>query len=80
MRSLWIPDLNDGRDYLSGYPHSVASVVSNDVVDYYSEKRCQRSGITACVGSETVQNGLDVAPQVAERDGQARPTFTDWQD
>src|ERR1019366_7513749 len=50
MRRLWVSDVGDGGDYISGYPDSFGSLVPGDVVGDHSEKRCQRLGTTAGVG------------------------------
>ena len=71
MRRVRSSDVGDCGDDFSGYADSFEVVVSRHVVGDDSEERGQRSGPSACVGSEAVPDRLDLAAQIAERHGQA---------
>ena len=61
VRELRTPTLRHGRDGLSGYAHSVDSLVPYDVVDDQPEKRDQCLGVAESVGTGQLSNGLDVS-------------------
>ena len=65
-------NLGDCGHDLSGHTHSPAIVVSSHVVGDDSEEWRQCCEATACPGFEAISNSLDMATEVAERDGQAR--------
>lgn len=61
MRGLPSPGLSDlGHDF-SGQPAASDSMVSGGVVGHQPEERCQRHGLTARVGLEELQDGMDLA-------------------
>ena len=79
VRWLWTPDLGDGGYDFSGYPNPFERVVPGDVVDHHTEERSQRLGVAACVGTEAIPDSLDMAAQIAKRDGQTGTRSAEWQ-
>ena len=79
VRRLRTPDLGDGGYDLSGHPHPFVLVVPGDVMDHHPEERRQRLGATAWIGPEAIPDSLDMAAQIAQRDGQAGTRFAGWQ-
>src|SRR5215831_10192224 len=73
MRQLWPPELGDSRHHLSGHPEAADGVVSCDVLGYDAEERRQRTGPTARTRTEELQDSMDLAAQVASRDGAPWP-------
>ena len=70
--------LGHGRHDLSGHAHPFTVMVSGNVVDHDPEERGQRFRFAARAGPEAVPDRVDMAAQVAQRDGQSGPRFADW--
>ena len=55
------PNIGHCRDDISGHPDATGGLVSGHVVGDDTEKRSQRTGLAAGVGTEELRDGLDVA-------------------
>src|SRR5436309_320983 len=73
MFGLRLPKLGDGRDDLSGYSQAPDTLVPGGLVGYQPEEWCQRPGPPTSAGAEELQDRLDVAAQIATRDGAPGP-------
>lgn len=73
MLGLQLSEFRDRRDDFSGYAPTIAALVSSGLVGYQPEKWCQRHGLATGAWPEELQDGLDVAPQIAARYGAPRP-------
>jgi hypothetical protein len=69
MRQMWPPDLGDSRDNLPGHAQATDRLVSRHVLGYDPEERGQRTGAPAGARTKELQDRLDLAAQVASRDG-----------
>ena len=59
----------DGGYDFPGHPQAVGPLVSDDVVGDQPEEWSQCSGLAEGSGTGKLQDGLDVAAQIASRDG-----------
>ncbi len=66
---LQLSKLGDGRDDLSGHPQASDTMVPGSVVCDQREERRERPGPATGAGTEELQDGLDVATQIATRYG-----------
>ena len=73
MLGLRPPDLGDRRHDFPRYADAADDLVPGDVVGHQPENGRQRAGVAADSGTAELQNGLDVAPQVAAGDGAPQP-------
>jgi len=71
VRPMWPPDLGDSRDDLPGYAQAIDGLVSCDVLGNDPEERRQRTGLAAGARTQELPDRLDLAAQVASRDGPA---------
>ena len=70
---VWSSDIGDGRDDFPRHAQTAGGLVPGHVLVGEPEERGQRPGVAESVGVGQLQNGVDVAAQVSESDGAARP-------
>jgi len=69
VRQMWPPNLGDSGDDLPGHAQALGGLVSRDVLGYDAKERGQRPGATTGTWIGKLQDSMDVAAQVASRDG-----------
>ena len=71
VRQMWPPDVSDSGHDLPGHAQAADGLVSRDVLGHHPEKRGQCTRPTAGARIEELQDRLDLAAQIASRDGPA---------
>ena len=69
MCRLRVSELGNGWNDFSGYPETAHALVPGDVVRDEPEERRQCHGVAARVGVGELQDGMDMAAQIAARHG-----------
>jgi hypothetical protein len=74
---MWLSDFGHGGDDFPGHEDAAAGVVSCHVVGNDAKERSQRAWIATRPGPEKIRDGVDMAPQISARHGEAwsRPTY-----